>query len=182
MMTESFDRVLAAAKRGEDWAWSEIYLWLAGPLTGYLAMKGAVEPEDETSETLLSVARNISKFEGDEASFRSWVFVIAHRRMIDSRRRKGRRVDTVAMGETSAYVGGNVEHEAIERLAMDDAMYLLESLTDEQREVIVLRMLADMSLEDTANVMGKKVGSVKALQRRAIANLRKAIESEEVSR
>ncbi len=176
MTLKDFSQILTAAKSGEDWAWSEIYSSIAPSLTGYLAMRGALEPEDETSETLLSVARNISTFEGDEAAFRSWVFVIAHRRMIDGRRRKARRVEAVEMTGEHPVVGGNVELEAIERLGLEDAFEMLECLTDEQREVVTLRLMADMSLEETANVMGKRVGSVKALQRRAIASLRRSVD------
>jgi len=57
----------------------------------------------------------------------------------------------------------------------------LEILTEEQREVIVLRTLADLSLEQTADVMGKRVGSIKAMQRRAIARLRKHMDALGVS-
>jgi RNA polymerase sigma-70 factor (ECF subfamily) len=49
---------------------------------------------------------------------------------------------------------------------------VFESLTDEQQQVLSLRIIADLSLEDTAAVMGKRVGAVKALQRRALGAVR----------
>lgn len=180
-MDQAFDQVLAAAKLGEDWAWTKIYTDLAGPLTGYLTLRGASDPEDETSETLLSVARNIASFEGDEEAFRSWVFVIAHRRMIDARRKRSRRVETTPL-EAAQPRGGDVEVEALSALSAGEVMEMLAPLTDEQREVIVLRVLADLSLEQTANVVGKRIGSVKALQRRAIATLRRHLTETTVSK
>lgn len=178
---QSFETILNGAKNGEEWAWESIYRELAGPLTGYLAVRGAPEPEDQASETLFHVARNIDSFNGDEDSFRSWVFVIAHRRLIDARRKRSRTVETTSLESHHGEHGGDVEGEALDRLALDEINALLAPLTDEQRDVITLRMIADMSLEATAKVMGKRVGSIKALQRRAIANLKRQLETREVS-
>jgi len=173
--------ILAAAKSGEAWAWEAIYLQLAGPVTGYLAVRGAPEPEDQASETMFDVARNIERFDGDESSFRSWVFVIAHRRLIDARRREGRRVETAPLNGDEIYRGGDVESEALDALALGEMIELLDPLTADQRDVIALRMIADLSLEETAEVMGKRVGSVKALQRRAVGNLKRVLETQGVS-
>jgi len=181
-MGHPFEEVLANAKRGEEWAWNQIYHSVSGQLVGYLTIKGSPEPEDQASETLLQVARNIASFQGDEDSFRSWVFVIAHRRMIDSRRRSGRRLTTTELEIEHGGEFGDVEQEALESLSTEEVVKLLEILTEEQREVIVLRTLADLSLEQTADVMGKRVGSIKAMQRRAIARLRKHMDALGVSR
>jgi DNA-directed RNA polymerase specialized sigma24 family protein len=88
---ESFNSVLTAARAGADWAWERIYADLAPVVTGYLRGHGAAEPEDLAGETFLHVVRDLPRFEGDERAFRSWVFTIAHRRLIDDRRRRGRR-------------------------------------------------------------------------------------------
>jgi RNA polymerase sigma-70 factor (ECF subfamily) len=177
----TFDVILEAAKGGEDWAWAAIYRELAGAVTGYLALRGAPEPEDQASETLFDVARNIERFEGDERSFRSWVFVIAHRRLIDARRRSGRQLETTPLHDSESHPVGNVESEALDNLALAEMVQLLEPLSDDQRDVIALRMIADLSLEETAEVMGKRVGAIKALQRRAVGNLKKMLETEGVS-
>ena len=83
---EGFSDVLSSARRGDDWAWETLYRDLAGPIVGYLATRGATDPEGLAAEVFLNVARDIGRFQGDESSFRSWVFVIAHRRLIDERR------------------------------------------------------------------------------------------------
>ena len=100
-----FETRLRAAKHGAEWAWAAIYRDLAGVVSGYLANRGAAEPEDLTSETFLQIARNISTFEGDESAFRSWVFVIAHRRLIDSRRARQRRPETVNLSVPAGGAG-----------------------------------------------------------------------------
>ncbi|HEX6287276.1 MAG TPA: RNA polymerase sigma factor [Acidimicrobiia bacterium] len=180
-MGQPFEEVLVGAKRGDEWAWNQIYHSVSGQLIGYLTMKGAPEPEDQASETLLQVARNIDSFEGDEESFRSWVFVIAHRRLIDSRRRSGRRLETTELEPDLTAESGDVEQEALASLSTEEVRRMLEILTEEQREVIVLRTLVDLSLEQTADVMGKRVGSIKAMQRRAIARLQKHLDALGVS-
>jgi RNA polymerase sigma factor (sigma-70 family) len=181
-MTDSFAELLQGAKDGEPWAWERIFRTYAPPVTGYLALRGADEPEDLTSETLFHVARSIESFTGTEESFRSWIFVIAHRRLIDARRSAGRRVSQVELKADLVETGGDVESEALDNLALAEMQELLEPLTEEQRSVVALRLIADLSLERTAEIVGKRVGSVKALQRRALASLKRHIESQGVSR
>ena len=178
-----FASTLQAAKAGADWAWAALYRDLAGSVTGYLASRGAKEPEDLASETFLQVARNVQGFDGDEAAFRSWVFVIAHRRLIDWRRAQGRRPDTSFLDEAAgAAVGGDVEEEALDQLITGELRAAFGQLTDIQRDVLALRIIGQLSLEETANVVGKRVGAVKAAQRRALMAVRAHLELEGVSR
>ena len=181
-MPPSFDELLAAAKAGEAWAWEEIFRAFAPSVTGYVALRGAKEPEDVASETLYQVARSIHRFDGNEESFRSWVFVIAHRKLIDARRSDQRRVEQAELTGDHADHRGTAETAALDRIALEEMQMLLVALTDDQQEVIALRLIADLSLAETAEVMGKNVGSVKSLQRRALESLRRELESQEVSR
>ncbi len=176
MLGQVFDSTLAAAKEGSEWAWAAIYRDLAGQIAGYLASRGAADPEDLTSETFLQAARGIHGFEGDERAFRSWVFVISHRRLQDARRRAGRRIHEVTGTDDllTHRAGGDVELEAMESLAIDEVWAALESLTDDQRDVLALRIIGGLTLDETAEVVGKRVGAVKALQHRALVALREA--------
>lgn len=174
-----FGERLAAARRGEEWAWHIIYSELIGPITGYLISRGAAEADDLAAETFLHVARNIHRFEGDEESFRSWVFVIAHRRLIDARRASDRR-PPIAHDQNADPMGGDVEEEALGLVGDHTVRDLLDRLTEDQREVLTLRVVADLSLRETAQLTGRDIGTVKALQRRAIRRLQKALAGETV--
>jgi RNA polymerase sigma-70 factor (ECF subfamily) len=177
-----FGSILAAAKRGEDAAWALIYADLSGPVTGYLRTRGAIDADDLASETFLHVARNIHSFAGDEGSFRSWVFVIAHRRLQDSRRTATRRPRLAYTSEVdSPQVGGDVEDEAIGALSSAWVEEVLGNLTEGQQDVLALRVVADLSLEETARVLDKRVGAVKAMQRRALNEVRSMIADGRVS-
>ena len=178
-----FDARLRAAKSGAEWAWAAIYRDLAGPVAGYLANRGATEPDDLTSETFLQIARNISTFEGNESAFRSWVFVIAHRRLIDSRRARQRRPETVALPDpTGGGAGGDVEEEALNHLTTVELQAAFQKLSESQSDVLGLRIIGQLTLEETASVLGKRVGAVKAAQRRGLLALAQHLNLDEVTR
>lgn len=178
-----FNSVLEAAKAGADWAWGHIFRDLAGPVTGYLRKRGAREPEDLTSEVFLRVARGIQDFAGDAASFRSWIFVIAHRRLIDERRYQGRRPVLTGLDTDRPSTGpvGDVEDEALEQMVTAEIAEVFSALTEAQRDVLALRIIAGLSLEETAEVLGKRTGAIKALQHRALEALKRAFDEETVT-
>jgi RNA polymerase sigma factor (sigma-70 family) len=176
-----FTDTLAAAQAGAAWALRALYDDLAPAVTGYLRLRGAAEADDVTSDTFLDVFRGLESFDGDEAAFRSWVFTIAHRRLIDERRRRGRRPPTVPLDESAEPVGGNVEEEALDGLVASWARDALDVLTDEQRTVILLRVVADLSAEQVAQVLGKRPDAIRAVQHRGLRRLRRVLESQRVT-
>jgi RNA polymerase sigma factor (sigma-70 family) len=175
-----FADVLAAAQCGAPWAFDRLYRDLAPAVAGYLRLQGAPEPEDLTSEAFIGVFSNLRAFAGDERSFRSWVFTIAHRRLTDERRRAGRRPAIAHTAELDA-VGGDVESEALTSLGTERVYRLCQDLPPDQRAVLLLRMVADLTVENTADVIGKSPGAVKQLQRRGLAAVRRQLESEGVT-
>jgi RNA polymerase sigma factor (sigma-70 family) len=171
---DRFDDVLLAARAGADWAWERIYADLAPSVLGYLRAKGAAEPEDLTGEAFLQVVRDLPRFSGDERAFRAWAFTIAHRRLIDERRRRGRRPVEPAPPEAIAEhagAGGDAAEEALGRLADRRARDAIAQLSGDQQTVLLLRILGDMTIEEVARALGKRVGATKALQRRALRRI-----------
>ncbi len=183
---EAFDSVLAAARTGAPWAFERLWQALAPSVAGYLRLQGAAEPEDLTSEVFLSVFTSLESFEGDEDRFRSWVFTIAHRRLVDDWRRRGRRPSLSDGGDqadrrVAEAAGGDVEDEALRRLSEQRVRRMCDLLAPDQRDVLLLRMVAGMSLDQTAEALGKTTGAVKALQHRGVAAVRRHLEREGVS-
>jgi len=172
---------LALAQEGSPRACRCLYESLAGRVAGYLRLHGAREPEDLTSEVFLRVFDHLREFDGTEAGFRAWVFTIAHRLLIDEHRRADRRPRTVELSVSigDAIAGGDAEADAL--AALDDRRIadVLGSLRPEQRDVIALRVLGDLTAEQVAQVLGKSRGAVKALQRRGIAALRERLDRED---
>lgn len=174
-----FEDVLAAAQANAPWAFERLYRAYAAPVAGYLRLQGAPDADDVVSETFVSAFSAISRFHGGEASFRSWLFTIAHRRLVDAWRQAGRR-PPVADDDVSGFAGGDVEDDVAARLGTERVQRLVSALAPDQREVLLLRVVADLSVEQVAEALGKSEGAVKALQRRGLAALRREISPEGV--
>lgn len=179
---ESFRTTVDAARLGRQWAWTAIYTDLAPQVLGYLRANGAPDPDDLAGEVFLRLVQDIGRFDGDEAHFRSWVFTIAHHRMIDERRRRTRRPEAPLSLETLTCADpiGDVEQEALDRLSSDGVEAAIRRCVPDQRDVLLLRVLAGLSLAETAEVVGKSIGAVKALQRRGVAAIAREIAREGV--
>ncbi|SEF16833.1 RNA polymerase sigma-70 factor, ECF subfamily [Jiangella alba] len=177
-----FDEILAAARAGAPWAFERLYTDLAPVVGGYARLQGSDEPEDLTSEVFLGVFAGLSSFTGSEQQFRSWVFTIAYRRVTDERRRRSRRPVIVDDGpEIDEQVGGDAEEDALVRLGRRRVHELCAGLSDDQREVVLLRILGDLSVDEVAGIVGKSAGAVKALQRRGLSALRRQLDRRGVS-
>lgn len=183
MTIQDFDVVLAAAQEGSAWAWENLVSELGPRLVGFFRVRGVTDPEGLAGDVFADIAASISNFEGSESGFISWVFVIAYRRMTDEWRRRNRRPDEIPSGLDSDPAGTapSAEDVAMETFAGIEAAKMLEVLTEAQRDVINLRVVAGLTLEETAQVVGKPVGAVKALQRRGVAALRREISRRGVS-
>ena len=180
MFGQGFERILADARRGDESAWTSLYLDLAPVVTGYLAGQRCPSPEDVTSEVLLQVVRDLHRFDGDEAAFRSWVFTIAHHRLIDARRHAtARPAEPVEDQVLERHAPTErFEDAALGNLGIGELEHLLVATTDEQRDVLLLRYVADLSLHEAAVVLGKEYNAVKALHRRAMDALRAHVASD----
>ncbi len=145
------------------------YRELAPAVLGYLRARRAPDPEDVLGEVFLQVSRDLDRFAGDATDLRRWVFTIARNRMTDAFRRRARRPQVV--DRTPPVVAAAPAPEPVD----DELLAALAELGEDQREVVVLRFVADLSLEDVAAVTGRNVNAVKAMQHRALANLRQAL-------
>jgi RNA polymerase sigma factor (sigma-70 family) len=173
-----FAATLAAARSGDAAAWSTLYHSIAPVLVGYLRAQRLPDPEDVAGEVLLEVVRGLDRFEGDERGFRSWVLAIAHHRLIDARRRHARRpVDPVPTADLEPQPSdADPEAETIAHLGLGELEPALSKLTEEQRAVLLLRVVGDLSIRDVAAVLGKRPGAIKQLQRRSVDAMRRAMD------
>lgn len=148
---------------------NEAYRTLAPAVLGYLRAQRAPEPEDTLGEVFLQVARDLHRFKGDADALRRWVFSIAHNRLLDALRREGRRPalsDREVPDRPAAPQPDPLDPALIAALA---------ELTVDQREVVVLRFVADLPLADVAKITHRRVGAVKAMQHRALETLQQRL-------
>jgi len=184
MLGTSFGAVLEGARGGDTVAWGELLDDLSGPLLGFARGRGVEDAEDVVGETLLHVARGLEGFSGDESGFRAWVFTIAHRRVVDAQRRRIRRPATPLPAEelvplVEALDGAPDELAAlVEQLDANERLEaLFAHLTDEQREVLVLRFAADLDATTVGVMTGRTTNAVAAITRRALLRLHEVIDA-----
>ncbi|MGZ4210622.1 MAG: RNA polymerase sigma factor [Actinomycetota bacterium] len=150
----------------------EIFRALAPAVLGYLRAGGAQDPEDVAGDVFLAVALGLRRFHGDDAAVRSWVFTIAHHKLIDERRRAARRRLTRRVSRSEV---------SYDDPPFDPGMAAaLRTLTPEQREIVTLRFVADLPIAVVAEITERSVEAVKAMQHRALESVARAFSVEEL--
>lgn len=176
-LEDRFEAVLGAARCGDERAWVALYDDLSPVLLGYLRTQRAPYAEDLVSEIMLQVVRDLDTFDGDEANFRSWVFTIAHHRLVDARRFEQRRpsdaADVIELDKALPPIV--IEDDVIDAVTTEELETLFATLTPDQRDVLLLRIVGGLTLPEVGDVLGKQHESVRALQKRALAALRREL-------
>ena len=160
MDSRTLDDVLPAAQAGEAWALRRVYDELSPRVLGYLRARGAAEPEDLTSEVFLAVLP----------------------RLVDDLRARSRKAPPAEyVPADDPRTSASAEEEGLAGLQTRRVRELLATLVPDQRDVLVMRILGDLTVEQVAQALGKSEGAVKQLQRRGLLALRKRLESEQDS-
>lgn len=146
-----------------------MYRAYAQGVLGYLRGQGVADPEDVLGEVFLNVSTSLPRFHGDDDQLRRWVFTLAHHRIIDDRRRRARR-PLIADSEVPERPAPPHE-EAID----PELIAALGQLTPDQREVVLLRFVADLPIDVVADLTVRSPGAIRSLQHRAITQLARAI-------
>lgn len=147
------------------------YRSFAGPVMGYLRARGVDDPEAVTQDVFLAFFPKIDGLTGGLQGAKSLLFSIAHARMVDYYRRLERRPQLTEYDPRHDHRSTpSAEDQAVE--LSGGAAALMEGLSEEHQEVLALRVVADLSIEQVAGIMGKSAGAIKQLQRRALQNLK----------
>jgi RNA polymerase sigma-70 factor, ECF subfamily len=167
------DEWIRRAKEGDVDALGRLWREYQHLLLRYFRAKRMAEPDDLASIVWLEVASSLHRFEGSEHDFRRWLFTIAARRRIDEirsvKRREGRPERLrMAQGDLDS---PSAADEAEQSAALDRALELLGALTDDQREAVALRVIADLDVSVVAEIMGRSEGSVRVLVHRGLKQL-----------
>lgn len=158
---------------------SALYRDLHPRLARYVRASEPRAADDLLGEVWLAIARGLNGFAGDERSFRAWAFSIARRRIADHRRRGIRRnthpADPVTFVEAPA--PDDAEASALSRLSGQDAADLVTSLLPaDQAEVVLLRVLADLDVDEVAEMLGRTSNWVRVTQHRALRRLAERVD------
>lgn len=165
---------ISAARGGAAWAVAGLYRDLHPRLLRYLRSREPYLADDLASQVWLEVAGGLDRFEGTEDGFRAWVFTIARRRLIDARRRAGRRPTDPLLDQDFPGVSSYDDPEGT-IIAAADAQAAVDRivavLTPEQADVVLLRVLGGLAVGQVADVLGKQPSAVRVLQHRGLRRL-----------
>lgn len=140
----------------------------------YLRARGVEDPEGLTQEVFLALYPQLGDVHGGVKGVKSLVFSIAHARYVDEHRRRLKAPRTTDYDPAQdPRCSSSAEDELLAVENSGNVKALLNDLQQDQQEVIALRIVADLSVETTAEIMGKTPGAIKQLQRRALCRLRK---------
>ena len=140
----------------------------------FLQMGDAQASEDLASDVMLKMIESMHKYTFRGLPFGAWVFRIARNRLIDLHRRRRRRGEVDLSGTLSSALASPqvLAERALERGQIQVA---LKHLTDEQRQVIVLKFIQGFDNRSIGKIMGRSEGAIKSLQHRALGALRRLL-------
>ena len=177
--TEDLEQAVDAASRGDTAALRVVYDALSPRILGYLQLRGAEDPEGLTNEVFVRVLPRLSEVHGGYGGVRALAFTIAHGLVVDELRQRDRRP---VLGEYDASrdrrTQPSAEDEAIDRLREGTAIELLDLLPTEQRTVVLLRVLGQLTVAETAVAVGRGEAAVKKVQAKALEALRTLMATE----
>lgn len=170
---EEFVARLDAARSGDPYACRWLWDRYAGQIRAFLLTRGTPDADEVVNDVFLAAFTGVGGFVGGEPEFRAWLYRVARNKRVDAIRAHERRPTPTDTPSRLSSTHADTESEAVAALVDEEFRDLLAGLTPDQRDVVVLRFLADLTLEQTATALDKPVGAVKSLQHRAIGQLRK---------
>jgi RNA polymerase sigma-70 factor (ECF subfamily) len=176
MDDETLDRLVADAKRGDSQAFGLLFDEYAGPIHRFIASRvnSPSDAEDLTQLVFVKALEALPRYEARGIPFGGWLFRLARNAIIDQVRTRRDHLPLVT-ALTRETDDAGPEATAALRDDLDRVAQALTELTDDQREVIELRFFGGLSVLETAVAMGRQEGTVRGLQFRAIAALRRSL-------
>jgi RNA polymerase sigma-70 factor (ECF subfamily) len=157
---ERFETVMTAASIGVEWAIGLLYRELHPAVLRYLTARGAHAPEAAAEQVWLEAARGLQDFSGDETAFRRWIFDLARRQL-----------------ETGD-IDDPPQPEGREGEPMSDALARVAALPSDHADVLLLRALGGLDVDDVASLTEQETGAVRLLEMDALQLLREVAETD----
>jgi RNA polymerase sigma-70 factor, ECF subfamily len=172
----AIERLVREARDGDAWAFGLLFDHYHLPVYRYIASRvhRPSDAEDLTQLVFVKALEALPRYESRGIPFGGWLFRLARNTVIDHVRTRHDHVDIEsAVGQAGREAGP--DEITVARQELDEVAEALAALTDEQRDAIALRFFAGLSAREAAEVMGKQEGTIRGLQFRAIAALRRKL-------
>jgi RNA polymerase sigma-70 factor (ECF subfamily) len=168
--SDEFANILRAGKHGDDAALARLCAYIYSHVYAFLYYR-VPQPEDAedlTSEVVLKIIKALKRQRGN---FHAWMYRIARNRLIDYYRQRAVRqeVSLVDVPQKEFVRTGDLSKQILTKEKLRKG---LEKLTEEQKQVIILKFIQGYNNQEIAGIVGKSVGAVKVLQFRALKAMR----------
>ena len=170
----AIEQLVAEARGGDAWAFGLLFDHYHLPIHRYIAsrVQRPADAEDLTQLVFVKALEALPRYESRGIPFGGWLFRLARNTVIDHVRTRHEHVDLdAAAGHAGTDAGP--DEVTVARAELDEVAVAMAALTDEQRDAIALRFFAGLSAREAADVMGKQEGTVRGLQFRGLAALRR---------
>jgi RNA polymerase sigma-70 factor (ECF subfamily) len=178
---EEYD-LLQQARQLEEGALTRIFDEYYEPIYRYVYrhMGVAQVAEDLVAEVFHSFLEELKMKRGPSTHLRAWLYRVAHNMMVDEIRRNKRRIHETLDEESSPGVDGGMSDRLQQSMAQQFTQQALEQLTDKQRDVLVLRYIQGLEIEEVATTLNMTTGTVKSLQHRGLEAMRRYLNGTDI--
>jgi RNA polymerase sigma-70 factor, ECF subfamily len=168
--------LIQKAKSFDSDAWAQIYQSYYRKIFVYVHFRllDTGTAEDLTADVFLRAVERIGSFEYRGAPLLAWLYRIARNLTVDYLRQKSK-MKTQRLVEETLAEDTPIEDTTEQLLVRDELNAAIKNLTDDQREVVLLKFIGGLSNAEVAQTIRKSEGAVKALQFRALASLRRIL-------
>jgi RNA polymerase sigma-70 factor (ECF subfamily) len=176
----AIERLVDEARAGDAWAFGQLFDHFHLPVYRFVAsrVRHPSDAEDLTQLVFVKALEALPRYQSRGIPFGGWLFRLARNAVIDHVRTSHEHADLAQSVERPGTDAGPDELAVI-RQEIDAVRSALSALTDDQRDAIALRFFAGLSAREAAEAMGKQEGTIRGLQFRAIAALRRQLGVEE---
>ena len=171
-LPDRFETVLAAAQMGLEWPVAALCREFHPKVLRYLRAHFPDRAEELASETWSDIASALPTFEGDETSFRRWVFAAARRRLLEARKKSGSARSTLKSEQD--------DDVSVERRAVDAALARISTLAPHQADVLLLRALGDLDVAEVAEIRGDPLDLAHVTEVEGLKRLRDQADPDDV--
>jgi len=176
-LTTDVRRLVERAQQGDRAALEELYLMHFDRIYSYLQLSvgNRHDAEDLTNQTFVKMLESIERFQWRKVPLSAWLFRIAHNLAIDHFRAGRRWQPEEDVPEPPGTAERSAEEAALHSIGRRSMLDLIEDLSADQRQVLILKFAFDFSNAQAATVLDKTEGAVKSLQHRALASLQRQL-------
>lgn len=173
----AIERLVDEARSADALAFGQLFDHFHRPLYRYIVSRvhRPTDAEDLTQLVFVKALEALPRYESRGIPFGGWLFRLARNAVVDFTRTRHEHADLDAVVDHGTREPGP-EDVAMIRQELDSVAAALAALTDDQREVVTLRFFAGLSAREAAEVMGRQEGTIRGLQFRAIASLRRQLD------